>query len=85
MTGEVDKYKARLVAQGYAQIYGIDYYETFAPVAKLPSLRLLLAIAARNDWEIVTFDFNSAYLNSVLDEEVYLEQPPDHEFADRML
>ncbi|OJT10684.1 Retrovirus-related Pol polyprotein from transposon TNT 1-94, partial [Trametes pubescens] len=64
-------------------VYGVDYYETFAPVAKLASFRLILAIAARNGWSAETFDFNSAYLNSKLDEEVYLEQPPDHEFADR--
>ncbi len=81
--GEVDKYKARLVARGFTQIHGVDYYETFAPVAKLSSFRLILAIAARNNWPADTFDFNSAYLNSHLDEEVYLEQPPDHEFADR--
>ncbi|KAJ2994795.1 hypothetical protein NUW54_g7491 [Trametes sanguinea] len=81
--GEIDKYKARLVARGFTQVYGVDYYETFAPVAKLASFRLVLAIAARNDWPAESFDFNSAYLNSKLDEDVYLEQPPDHEFVDR--
>ncbi len=81
--GEIDKYKARLVARGFTQVHGIDYYETFAPVAKLASFRLILAVAARNGWAADTFDFNNAYLNSKLDEEVYLEQPPDHEFQDR--
>ncbi|CDO76235.1 hypothetical protein BN946_scf184644.g9 [Trametes cinnabarina] len=81
--GEIDKYKARLVARGFTQVYGVDYYDTFAPVAKLSSIRLLLAIAARNGWAADSFDFNSAYLNSKLDEDVYLEQPPDHAFADR--
>lgn len=81
--GEVDKYKARLVARGFTQIYGVDYYETFAPVAKLSSFRLILAIAARNGWPADSFDFNSAYLNSKLDKDVYLEQPPDHAIADR--
>ena len=81
--GEIDKYKARLVARGFTQIYGVDYYDTFAPVAKLSSIRLLLAIAARNGWAADVFDFNSAYLNSKLDEDVYLEQPPDHALADR--
>lgn len=81
--GEIDKYKARLVARGFTQIYGVDYYDTFAPVARLSSIRLLLAIAARNGWAADSFDFNSAYLNSKLDEDVYLEQPPDHAFADR--
>jgi hypothetical protein len=77
--GEVKKYKARLVAKGFTQIYGIDFYETYAPVARLASFRLLLAIAARNNWPVDTFDFDSAYLNSILDNEdktIYLEQPP---------
>ena len=83
--GEVDKYKARLVAKGFTQIYGVDYYETYAPVAKLTSFRLLLAIAARNGWAVDTFDFDSAYLNSKLgeDEVIYLEQPPGYETKDR--
>jgi transposase InsO family protein len=83
--GEIDKYKARLVAKGFTQIYGVDYYETYAPVARLTSFRLLLAIAARNGWAIDTFDFNSAYLNSKLgdDEVVYLEQPAGYETRDR--
>jgi hypothetical protein len=83
--GEIDKYKARLVAKGFTQIYGVDYYETYAPVARLTSFRLLLAIAARNGWAVDTFDFNSAYLNSELgdDEVVYLEQPAGYETRDR--
>lgn len=83
--GEVDKYKARLVARGFTQIYGVDYYETYAPVARLTSFRLLLAIAARNGWAVDNFDFDSAYLNSKLDDDevVYVEQPPDHEYKDR--
>jgi transposase InsO family protein len=82
--GEIEKYKARLVARGFTQIYGIDYYETYAPVARLSSFRLLLAIAARNNWPVDTFDFDSAYLNSVLgeDEVIYLEQPPGYETND---
>jgi hypothetical protein len=83
--GDVERYKARLVAKGFTQIYGQDYFETFAPVARLASIRSILAIAARNDWPIDSFDFHSAYLNGKLgdDEEVYMEQPPDFEFADR--
>ena len=83
--GEIDKYKARLVARGFTQIYGIDYYETYAPVARLASLRILLALAARNDWYIHTFDFDSAFLNSEFeeDEEIYIEQPPGYETKDR--
>ena len=76
--GEIEKYKARLVARGFTQIHGIDYYETYAPVARLASFRLLLAMANRNGWPADSFDFDSAYLNSVLsdDEVIYLEQPP---------
>ena len=83
--GEVDKYKARLVAKGFTQIYGVDYYEMYAPVARLTSFRLLLAIAARNGWAVDAFDFDSAYLNSKLgdDEVIYLEQPPGYETKDR--
>ena len=82
--GEIEKYKARLVARGFTQIYGVDYYETYAPVARLSSFRLLLAIAARNNWPVDTFDFDSAYLNCVLgdDEIIYLEQPPGYETDD---
>jgi transposase InsO family protein len=83
--GEIEKYKARLVAKGFTQIYGVDYYETYAPVAKLASFRLLLALAARNGWPLDTFDFDSAYLNTYLneDEVVYLEQPVGYETKDR--
>src|SRR5580765_1363923 len=82
--GEVDKYKARLVARGFTQVYGVDYYETYAPVARLASFRMLLAMANRNRWPADSFDFDSAYLNSVLsdDEVVYLEQPPDFPVGD---
>ena len=83
--GEIEKYKARLVARGFTQIYGVDYYETYAPVARLASFRIILALAARNDWPIHTFDFDSAYLNSKLDEDevIYMEQPPGYEMKDR--
>ncbi|PSR87021.1 hypothetical protein PHLCEN_2v5279 [Hermanssonia centrifuga] len=86
-TGAIDKYKARLVAQGFTQVYGVDYFETFAPVAKIASIRLVLAITARDGWEVQSFDFNSAYLNSVLndDKEIYLEQPPQFPLKDPKL
>lgn len=83
--GRVIKWKARLVARGFTQVQGVDYFETFAPVARLASIRFILAVAARNDWEINMFDFHSAYLNGVLSdgETIYMEQPPYHEVADR--
>jgi hypothetical protein len=80
--GSIDKYKARLVARGFTQIYGVDYYDTYSPVARISSLRAVLAIAAHNDWEIESFDFNGAYLNGELDEdeEIYMQPPPGYDF-----
>ena len=78
--GEIDKYKARLVAKGYSQVQGIDYDDTYAPVARLSSLCTILAIAARNDWNIEVFDFHSAFLNGKLDkgEDIYMDLPPGY-------
>jgi Reverse transcriptase (RNA-dependent DNA polymerase)/gag-polypeptide of LTR copia-type len=81
--GKIDKFKARLVARRFTQIHGQDYFDTFAPVARLASFRTIVAIAARNDWPIDSFDFHSAYLNGELEEEVFMEQPPSFEFANR--
>ncbi|KAA0045493.1 reverse transcriptase [Cucumis melo var. makuwa] len=76
--GEVERYKARLVAKGYSQRKGIDYIEVFAPVARLKTIRLLIALAAQNNWKIFQMDVKSAFLNGYLEEEVYLEQPPGY-------
>ena len=74
-------YKARLVAKGLTQIFGVDYYNMWAPVAKLGSIRLILATAAQNQEPVDMFDFHSAFLNGKLDsdEEVYMEQPEGYE------
>lgn len=79
--GTIEKYKARLVAQGFTQKFGVDYFDTFSPVAKLSSFRIILAIAARNDWDADTFDFNGAYLNGELDEDedIYMKPPPGYD------
>jgi hypothetical protein len=69
------RYRARLVAKGFMQIPGIDFDETFSPVARFESLRLLLALAALEDWEIHQLDVKSVFLNGVLEEEIYMEQP----------
>lgn len=83
--GSVERYKARLVAKGYSQIPGLDYYETFAPVAKLTSIRTILAIAAQRDMEIHQMDVKTAFLNGDLTEEIYMEQPEGFESDDANL
>ncbi|GBE90191.1 hypothetical protein SCP_1900400 [Sparassis crispa] len=72
---QVVKYKARLVAQGYSQIPGMDFLETFAPVVRLESIRAILALAVVNNWEIGQMDVKGAYLNGDLQEEIYMRQP----------
>lgn len=72
----VDRYKACLVAKGYTQTYGIDYQETFAPVAKLNSIRVLLSIAANQGWPFLQFDVKNDFLHGDLVEEVYMKLPP---------
>lgn len=76
MEGAVQKYKARLVAQGFSQMPGQDFFETYALVMRLESFRTLLAIAATKDWSIHQMDVVGAYLNSHLEEEIYMRQPP---------
>ena len=73
--GEVVKFKARLVAKGYSQILGMDYMDTFAPVVHLETIRSVMSTAASLDWEIQQMDVKEVYLNGILKEEVYMEQP----------
>ena len=70
--GNVQTYKARLVAKGFKQIHGIDYDETFSPVVMVKSIRILLAIAAYNDFEIWQMDVKTTFLNESLEEDVYM-------------
>jgi hypothetical protein len=71
--------KSRLVAQGYSQKVGIDYEETFAPVARLEAIRILLAFAVTKEFKLFQMDVKSAFLNGVREEEVYVKQPPGFE------
>ncbi|KAJ4818102.1 reverse transcriptase [Rhynchospora pubera] len=75
LQGEIDKYKARLVAKGYKQKEGIDYEEVFAPVTRMESILLIISLAAQSKWCIIQMDVKSAFLNDILEEEVYVEQP----------
>ena len=72
MDGNVETFKARLVARGYTQKEGIDYEETFSPVAMLKSIRILLSIIAHYDYEIWQMDVKTKFLNGNLEEEIYM-------------
>src|SRR6185295_8529679 len=74
--GAVIKHKARLVARGFVQQEGINYDDAFMPVARMESVRVLLALAAQEGWSVHHMDVKSAFLNSDLKEEVYVWQPP---------
>lgn len=77
--GEVDRYKARLVVRGFSQVYGVDYLETFSPVVKYSSIRMILAVAASEKLYLRQFDIKTAFLNGDLSEEIFMNQPDGFE------
>lgn len=77
--GDIDKYKARLVEKGFSQQPGIDFGENFAPVARLDTMRAILAIATQNKWKVYQIDVKSTFLNGILEEEIYVEKPQGYE------
>ena len=77
--GKIMRYKARLVVKGYAQKEGIDYGEVFSPVTRMESLRILIAIAAQERWELHHLDVKTAFLNGEIMEDIYITQPEGFE------
>ncbi len=68
--GSIERYKARLIVKGFAQAYGVDYQETFALVAKINTIRILLSCAANLEWDLQQFDIKNEFLYGYLEEEV---------------
>ncbi|KAL0393252.1 UNVERIFIED_CONTAM: Retrovirus-related Pol polyprotein from transposon RE1 [Sesamum radiatum] len=76
--GTLERYKARLVAKGFTQTYGVDYFETFSPVARLNSIHVLVSLAVNLNWPMYQMDIKNAFLYGDLNETVYMEQPPGY-------
>ena len=74
--GSIESYKARFVAKGFTQEYGIDYEETFTLVARISSVRALLVVATASKWDLFQMNVKNAFLNGDLSEEVYMQSPP---------
>jgi hypothetical protein len=77
--GSIDRYKTWLVAKGFKQRYGIDYDDTFSPVVKATTIQVVLSITVSKGWSLRQLDAQNVFLHSVLEEEVYMKQPPGYE------
>jgi histone deacetylase 1/2 len=77
--GSLDKYKSRLVAKGFKQRYGIDYGDTFSPVVKHATIRVVLSLVVSQGWSLRQLDVSNAFLHGHLEEDIYMRQPPDYE------
>ena len=75
----LERYKARLVARGYTQTHGIDYQETFAPVAKMNTIRIIISLAMNFDWPLNQYDIKNAFLHGDLKEEIYMQLSPGYD------
>ena len=75
--GSLERYKARLVARGYTQTYGVDYQETFVSVTKMNVVKNLLSLVAHFDWNLQQFYLTNTFLHDEIDKEIYTEVPPN--------
>ena len=74
--GSINRFKARLIAKGFQQTQGLDYFETFSPIIKQPTVRVVITLAVTDGWDVQQIDVNNAFLNGDLQETVFMHQPP---------